>query len=352
VKVRGGLGDALDVVPAPGQPNRLYVVQQSGRIRILDNGRLLRRPFLDISSSVTSGGERGLLGLAFHPDYAANGRFYVDYTDRNGDTQVVEYTARDGTAERATARGLLSVRQPAANHNGGQLAFGPDGYLYIGLGDGGGGDPDGNSRNPDALLAKILRIDVDAPPADGLRYAIPATNPFAADGVRPGAGAPEVWALGLRNPWRFSFDARWGDLYIADVGAGTWEEIDRQPGDSAGGEDYGWNVMEGRSCLTDPNCDQRPFVKPIAQYGHDEGCAVVGGYVYRGTAQPELDGVYVFGDYCSGRIFTLQVDEGTTAPKAVLDSGLSVSSFGQADDGELYLTDAAGGTVLHVVVGG
>ena len=332
----------------------LYVTEKAGRVRVVSaNGEVRESPFLDIADLVDgSASERGLLGLAFHPDYATNGRFYVDYTDRNGDIRVAEYTARDGVADRTTARGLLDIPHPATNHNGGQLAFGPDGYLYVGLGDGGGGDPQGNARNPQALLAKILRLDVDTPPADGQRYAIPATNPFAPGSARAGQAAPEVWAVGLRNPWRFSFDATWGDLYIADVGAGTWEEIDRQPGDSAGGEDYGWNIMEGRSCLSDPNCDQRPFVMPIAQYGHDQGCAVVGGYVYRGTRQPELQGVYVFADYCSGRMFTLQVDEGTTTPKPVLDSGIAISSFGQAEDGELYLTDLSGGTIQHVVVGG
>ena len=330
------------------------MTEKTGRVRVVSaSGEVRDTLLLDISDLVDgSASERGLLGLAFHPDYAANGRLYVDYTDRNGDIRVVEYTAHAGVADRSSARGLLDIPHPASNHNGGQLAFGPDGYLYVGMGDGGGGDPQGNSRNPLALLAKILRLDVDAPPPDGQRYAIPATNPFAPGAARAGQAAPEIWALGLRNPWRFSFDATWGDLYIADVGAGTWEEIDRQPGDSTGGEDYGWNIMEGRSCLSDPNCDQRPFVKPIAQYGHDQGCAVVGGYVYRGAAQPALQGVYVFADYCSGRVFTLQVDEGTTTPKPVLDSGLAISSFGQAEDGELYLTDLSGGTIQHVVVGG
>jgi glucose/arabinose dehydrogenase len=349
-----GLAAPTGLATADDGSGTLYVTEKTGRVRVVGaSGEVRDTPLLDISDLVDgSASERGLLGLAFHPDYAANGRLYVDYTDRNGDIRVVEYTAHGGVADRSTARGLLDVPHPASNHNGGQLAFGPDGYLYIGMGDGGGGDPQGNSRNPHALLAKILRLDVDAPPPDGQRYAIPATNPFAPGAARAGQAAPEVWALGLRNPWRFSFDATWGDLYIADVGAGTWEEIDRQPADSSGGEDYGWNIMEGRSCLSDPNCDQRPFVKPIAQYGHDQGCAEVGGYVYRGTAQPELDGVYVFADYCSGRVFTLQVDEGTTTPKPVLDSGLAISSFGQAENGELYLTDLAGGTIQHVVVGG
>jgi len=201
------------------------------------------------------------------------------------------------------------------------------------------------------LLGKILRIDVDAAPAQGRAYAIPDANPFAAGGTDPGGGAPEIWAYGLRNPWRFSFDPANGDLYIGDVGQGSWEEIDRQPGDSPGGENYGWNVMEGRHCYSG-SCDQRPYVKPVTEYGHDKGCAVVGGYVYRGSAQPALAGVYVFGDDCSGTVFTLQVDEGTTTAKPVLDSGKQISAFGSGEDGEIYLADLGGGGIYRLVVPG
>jgi len=199
------------------------------------------------------------------------------------------------------------------------------------------------------LLGKILRLDVDAQPAPGKAYAIPADNPFANGGARPGEGAPEIWAYGLRNPWRFSFDPRAGDLYIGDVGQGSWEEIDRQPSDAPGGENYGWNVMEGRHCYQS-GCEQAPYVKPIAEYSHDLGCSVTGGEVYRGEAQPELVGIYVFGDYCSGRIFTLQVDEGTVTPKVVLESGLGITSFGTGEDGEIYVADVRGGAIYRVTV--
>jgi glucose/arabinose dehydrogenase len=245
---------------------------------------------------------------------------------------------------------LLTVADPFPNHNGGQLTFGPDGYLYIGLGDGGsGGDPLGNGQNARALLGKILRIDVDAAAAAGRAYALPPDNPFGPDGSSPGDGLPEIWATGLRNPWRFSFDRAFGDLYIADVGQGSWEEVDRQPGGSAGGENYGWNVMEGGHCYQD-GCHQEGYVKPIAEYSHSLGCSVTGGYVYRGQAQPELEGVYVFADYCSGLVFTLEVDGATITPRQVLDSGLNVSSFGEDEAGELYLADHAGGGIYRVLV--
>jgi glucose/arabinose dehydrogenase len=353
-----GLDAPIGIANAGDGSGRLFVNERGGRVRVVDaDGTLRPEPFVDLSSVVTAGGEQGLLGLAFHPDFPANRRVFVYYT-RAGDAAdtLAELTADpDGArADPASLRVLFSVADPYANHNGGQLAFGPDGYLYVGIGDGGsGGDPEGNGQDPHALLGKLLRLDVDAAPAaEGVGYVVPDDNPYAAGGSAPGAGAPEVWALGLRNPWRFSFDPRWGDLYIADVGQGSWEEIDRQPGDSTGGENYGWNVMEGRTCFLDPSCDQRPFVKPIAQYatGLYGTCAVVGGHVYRGSAQPDLDGVYVFGDYCSGRIYTLQVDEGTTTPKEVLDSGASISAFGTDEAGELYLADLDGGTVSRVVV--
>ena len=353
-----GLDAPIGITNAGDGTGRLFVNEQGGRVRVVGaDGRLRPEPFVDLSGVVTAGGEQGLLGLAFHPDFASNRRLFVYYT-RAGDAAdtLAELTADPGgaRADPASLRVLFSVADPYANHNGGQLAFGPDGYLYVGIGDGGsGGDPQGNGQDPTALLGKLLRLDVDAPPPpDGVSYAVPADNPYAPEGTAPRAGAPEVWALGLRNPWRFSFDPRWGDLYIADVGQGSWEEIDRQPGDSTGGENYGWNVMEGRSCFLDPSCDQRPFVMPIAQYatGQDGNCAVVGGHVYRGSAQPALDGVYVFGDYCSGRVYTLQVDEGTTTPREVLDSDLSISAFGIDEDGELYVADLSGGALQRIVV--
>jgi glucose/arabinose dehydrogenase len=349
--------DGLDTptgIVAPGDGSgQLHVLEQPGRIRVIErNGSLRAEPFVDLRSRILTGFERGLLGLAFHPDYARNRRLFVHYS-RAGDgaTVVSELrAAADGrTADPASERVLLLVTQPFANHNGGQIAFGPDGYLYIGLGDGGsGGDPYGNGQNTNVLLGKILRIDVDTDPAPGGTYAIPSDNPFAPGGVRPGGGAPEVWAYGLRNPWQFSFDPEEGALYIGDVGQGRWEEVNRQPADSRGGENYGWAVMEGRHCFV-ADCDQAPYVKPIAEYSHDLGCSITGGHVYRGTRQPELVGIYVFGDYCSGRVFTLQVDEGTVHPKEVLESGLSITAFGVGEDGEIYMAHA-GGSIHRVVV--
>jgi glucose/arabinose dehydrogenase len=340
------------VAPGDGQ-GVLHVLEQAGRIRVIEAGGILRaEPFIDLRSRVLAGGERGLLGLAFHPGYARNGRLFVHYS-RAGDGATVVSELRAATDRRTAVpdseRVLLLVTQPFANHNGGQLAFGPDGYLYIGLGDGGaGGDPYANAQNTDVLLGKILRLDVNADPGPGRAYAIPADNPFAPGGVRPGGGAPEIWAYGLRNPWQFSFDAEDGALYIGDVGQGRWEEVNRQPADSRGGENYGWAVMEGRHCFAS-DCDQAPYVKPIAEYSHDLGCSVTGGHVYRGARQPDLVGIYVFADYCSGRIFTLHVDEGTVTPKVVMESGLDITAFGVGEDGEIYLAHA-GGSIHRVVV--
>jgi glucose/arabinose dehydrogenase len=294
-----------------------------------------------------------LLGLAFHPDFAANRRLFVHYS-RAGDGATVVSELRASadlqTADPSSERVLLTVAQPFANHNGGQLAFGPDGYLYIGLGDGGGaGDSLGNAQNRNVLLGKILRIDVDAPAQGQRAYALPADNPFGPEGTDPGGGLPEIWAIGLRNPWRFSFDPAVGDLFIGDVGQGGWEEIDRHQVNSSGGQNYVWNAMEGRHCYQD-GCGQQGYVMPIAEYGHDLGCSVTGGYVYRGATQPTLQGVYVFADYCSGVVFTLQADLRTDVPKRVLDSGLNVSAFGTDEEGGLYLADIAGGGIYRVLV--
>jgi glucose/arabinose dehydrogenase len=351
-RVAGDLVDPIGITAANDGSGRLFINEQQGRIRIIGPGGDLRAdPFVDLSNRITAGGERGLLGLAFHPDFASNRRLFVHYS-RAGDgaTVVSELRAATdlATADASSERVLLTVAQPFANHNGGQLAFGPDGYLYIGLGDGGSaGDPLGNAQNPDVLLGKILRIDVDGSPEGPGAYALPPDNPFGQEGSRPGAGLPEIWAMGLRNPWRFSFDPASGDLFIGDVGQGAWEEIDRQPADSAGGQNYGWNAMEGRHCYQS-GCDPDRYVGPVAEYGHDLGCSVTGGYVYRGAAQPAMQGVYVFADYCSGLVFTLPADLRTTTPKQVLDSGLGVSAFGTDEDGELYLADIGGG-IYHVL---
>jgi glucose/arabinose dehydrogenase len=307
---------------------------------------------VDLTSRIKFGGERGLLGLAFHPHFATNRRLFVDYTRaRDGATVVSELRASaDGSRANPTSeRIILIVPQPFANHNGGQLAFGPDGYLYIGLGDGGSqGDPNGNGQNRNVLLAKILRIDVDSPHASGTQYAIPRDNPFAAGGIAPGEGRPEVWAYGLRNPWRFSFDRLTGDLYIGDVGGNAWEEIDRQPHDPPGGANYGWNLMEGNHCFQS-GCDPTGLTMPIAEYSHQLGCSVTGGYVYRGTAQAALRGMYVFGDYCSGRLFTVHSEDGVFTTRTVADTALNLSSFGEDEAGELYLVDLSGGGLYRVV---
>jgi glucose/arabinose dehydrogenase len=353
-RVADGLAAPIGITNAGDGSGRLFVLEQVGRVRVIGpDGRLHAEPFIDISDRVQSGGERGLLGIAFHPEFRANGRLFLHYSRADdGATVVSEFRAAGDrrTADPGSERVVLTQPQPFPNHNGGQLAFGPDGYLYLGLGDGGsGGDPYDNGQDTGVLLGKILRLDVDGS-ADGRGYAIPPDNPFAPEGARPGGGRPEIWAYGLRNPWQFSFDPEGGDLYIADVGQNAWEEVNRQPGDSRGGENYGWDVMEGRYCYQGTECDQTPYVKPIASYSHERGgCSVTGGHVYRGTRQPQLQGVYVFGDYCSGLVFTLQVDEGTRTPKVVLESDLRITAFGTDEDGEIYVA-GIGGSVHRLVV--
>jgi glucose/arabinose dehydrogenase len=350
-RVRGGLGDALFITGAPGQPGRLFVVQQGGRIRILENGTLLGRPFLDVSRLIAAGGEQGLLGLAFHPDYARNGRFYVDYTNRAGDTRVVEYRRASATrADPSSARVLLRVDQPFANHNGGALAFGPDRMLYVALGDGGSGDdPHNNAQNANSLLGKLLRIDVDGS-TGGRPYGIPAGNPFA-----NGGGRPEVYAYGLRNPWRFSFDRTRGDLWIGDVGQSAVEEIDFRARDTGAGTNFGWRAFEGRSshiggaqALEGP-ARQTP---PVAQYTHAQGCSVTGGYVYRGTKVPALRGRYVYADFCSGTVWSMRAGPkpGDVRRETGLGARLSnVTSFGESLNGDLYVI--AGGSLYRFVRG-
>jgi glucose/arabinose dehydrogenase len=341
--VAEGFDAPLGVTHADDGSGRLFVVEQTGAIRILDDGRVLDEPFLDVGESIVAGGEQGLLGLAFHPGFRRNGRFFINFTDVNGDTVVAEVqTSNDpDVADAGSVTPLLQIDQPFANHNGGQLAFGPDGYLYIATGDGGSaGDPQGNGQNTEALLGKLLRLDVDS----GDPYGIPGDNPFAS-----GGGAPEVWAYGLRNPWRFSFDSETNGLWIADVGQGDFEEINKSRPDR-GGLNYGWNVMEGTDCFGGGDCDRSDTVLPISGYTHDAGCSVTGGYVYRGSEFPVLSGGYVFGDYCSGTIWGIDARAGSfTEPVELMQSGLSISSFGLDEGGELYLTDLDGGRVLQVV---
>ncbi len=320
---------------------RLFIVEQEGRVLVVKSGRLREEPFLDIRDRVGCCGERGLLSIAFPPNHRKTGRFYVHYTDRKGDTVVARYrVSKDPErADRAGEEVLLRVEQPFANHNGGQLAFGPDGHLYIGLGDGGAAnDPFGNGQKLTTLLGKILRIDVEAGKTP---YTVPQTNPFVG---RTGA-LPEIWAYGLRNPWRFSFDRKTGDLFIADVGQNKYEEINVQPAGSRGGENYGWNIMEAAHCFRGRSCDRAGLALPAAEYDHDQGCSVTGGMVYRGAAFPALAGTYLYGDYCSGRIWGMR-RSGDRRPSTLLaDTDLSISTFGEDEAGELYVADHGSGRV-------
>ena len=346
-----GLDGPLDLTAAPGEEDRLYVVERPGRIRIVDDGTLVETPFLDITSITSEGGERGLLGLAFHPDYPSTGTFFVNHTNLAGDTRVVRYTVSPSgdAADPSSATELILVEQPFSNHNGGQLAFGPDGMLYIGLGDGGSsGDPSGHGQNPSTLLGSILRIDVDG----GAPYAIPPDNPFA-DGAD---GAPEVWMYGLRNPWRFSFDASTGDIYVADVGQNEIEEVSVLSAADAAGANLGWDVLEGTRCYDAETCDRTGLVLPAHEYTHDEGCSITGGYVYRGAALPQLDGRYFYGDYCGGwvRSFRLSSDGAATDVTDHTEAFGSVgdlASFGLDAAGELYLLDLDGAVYRMVPAG-
>jgi glucose/arabinose dehydrogenase len=322
---------------ADGSP-RLFLVEQPGLIRIVERGALISSPFLDIRDRVLSGGERGLLGLAFHPDFRRNGRLYVNYTRHpDGATVLAEY--RLGPSPREALRHeriLMVVPQPYANHNGGMVAFGPDGYLYIALGDGGSeGDPGNRAQNTNELLGKILRIDVDRSDP----YDIPPDNPFA-----EGSGRPEIYALGLRNPWRFSFDFKTGELWAADVGQNQWEEIDLV----VRGGNYGWRVTEGTHChLPASLCDIKDMIAPVLEYAHEKRrCSIIGGYVYRGQAVAHLAGQYLYGDYCSGEIFALSRTQGSDAnrtPRVIVKTSLRISSFGEDESGELYVLDHGGG---------
>ncbi|HJP57756.1 MAG TPA: PQQ-dependent sugar dehydrogenase [Gemmatimonadales bacterium] len=344
-EIAAGLSFPLYVTAPAGDP-RLFVVEKTGTIRIVQAGTLVARPFLDLSGLVSSGGEQGLLGLAFDPAYATSGRFYVDYTDRNGDTRIARYRVSGdaGVADPASGEIILTVPQPYSNHNGGQLAFGPDGFLYIGMGDGGsGGDPQGHGQNANDLLGSLLRLDVSG--ATG--YTSPAGNPYAG-----GGGRPEVFSIGLRNPWRFSFDRAGGDLYIADVGQNEREEVDVSTAASGGGRglNYGWNRMEGTACYQS-GCTRGGLTLPVTEYTHADGCSITGGYVYRGQALPALAGTYFYGDFCSGWVRSFRYAGGrATDPREwpMLKPGGQITSFGEDAAGELYLT-VAEGKVFKVV---
>ncbi len=327
---------------------RLFVVEQRGRILLLADGKLLPEPFLDIRSRVNCCGERGLLSVAFPPDFAQQGLFYVNYTRApDNATQVSRFavSADPNRADPGSEQVLLTIAQPFTNHNGGQLAFGPDGYLYIGMGDGGsGGDPDNRAQNPQDLLGKLLRIDVnhtgDAP------YAIPEDNPFY---TNPDY-RDEIWALGLRNPWRFSFDRATGDLYIADVGQNAYEEINWQPASSPGGENYGWNIMEASHCYPPGTiCDPNGLTLPVFEYNHTDGDrSITGGFVYRGQRYPALQGIYFYADYVSGRIWGLRrIDDGWHN-QLLYDAPFQISTFGEDESGELYLADYSNGRIYQL----
>jgi glucose/arabinose dehydrogenase len=344
---------------SPPGDNRLFIVEQRGIIKILQGGNVLPQPFLDIdalTTNPTGNDERGLLGLCFHPNYAQNGFFYINYTNLAGDTIIARYhvSGDPNRADSLSALQILFIDQPFTNHNGGNVAFGPDGYLYIGMGDGGSaGDPFGNAQNDGVLLGKMLRIDVngdDFPGDPNRNYAIPPSNPF----VGPGNPLDEIWAKGTRNPYRWSFDRLTGDLYIADVGQGCWEEVDFQPASSTGGENYGWVVMEGTHCYIpaqgcNPICTPQ-FVQPIHEYSHSEAgfsCSITGGFVYRGSSIPTLPGTYFFADFCSNHIYSFRYTGSVTeftdrTAELAPGGGLSITNiagFGEDGSGELYIVD-------------
>jgi len=344
-RIVGGLSQPVRVTNAGDGSGRLFIVEKPGRIRIHKNGTLLTTPFLDISSSVSKGSEQGLLGLAFHPAYETNGRFYINYTNSGGDTVIREYRRSSTNPDRAngsSGRTILVIDQPYSNHNGGNIAFGPDGYLYAGTGDGGSaGDPGNRAQSTSSMLGKMLRIDVDGT-SGSRQYRIPSSNPYVGR-----TGLDEIWSRGLRNPWGWSFDRATGALWIGDVGQNRYEEINRSAATSSGAgraANYGWRVMEARSCYSPSSgCNTSGKVLPITYYSHSFGCSVTGGNVYRGSAYPILHGGYFFGDYCSGRIWSISAAAASPASRVQhLDTSLLISSFGESESGELYLTDLGG----------
>jgi len=342
--------DGLDFpvhLTAPAGDDRLFVVEKSGRIRIVRDGALVQEPFLDVSDRVSNGSEQGLLSLAFHPAYAANGRFFVNFTDPAGDTRVEEFRVSDD-ADRARpdpVAAVLTVNQPFPNHNGGLIAFGPDGMLYVGTGDGGSaGDPRENGQDPTTLLGALLRLDVDRPAPH-----VPPDNPFVG-----GQNRDEIWATGLRNPWRFAFDRETGELFVADVGQNRFEEVNAVAGPGRGAN-YGWNVIEGIECFRPPEgCDREGLTLPVVVYGRDEGCSVTGGTVYRGRAVPSLRGHYLYADFCAGFVRSFRFAGGMAVDErewpALAPPERGVTSFGEDADGEVYVL-VADGAVYRIVEG-
>ena len=344
-----GLASPTAITTAGDGSGRLFITLQGGTIKLFDGSKL--QTFLDISPLVSNGSEQGLLSTAFHPQYGSNGFFYVNYTNTAGDTVIARYrvSTNPDVADPNSAVILLTIAQPFDNHNGGQLQFGPDGYLYIGMGDGGsGGDPGNRAQNLGLLLGKLLRIDVNA----AAPYAIPPTNPF----VGTSGARGEIWAFGLRNPWRFSFDRLTGDLFIADVGQSSREEVDFQPANSTGGQNYGWRRMEGTACFNPSSgCNDGSLTLPIIEYDHSQGCSITGGYRYRGTGIPSLFATYLFGDFCSGRIWgATEAGGGAWTFTQLLATSLVISTFGEDERGELLVAhyDAVNGAIYRIVVAG
>lgn len=341
VRVADGFVRPVEIAHAGD--GRLFVIEQRGAIRVIRNGHVLETPMIDLSSRVSCCGERGLLGLAFPPDHESTGYFFINYTDSLGDTVIARYHASGVSpdlADPASGETVLTITQPFSNHNGGQLRFGPDGMLWIGTGDGGsGGDPMNNGQELDTLLGKILRIDVS-----DLPYTVPVDNPF----LGRAHTRPEIWSYGWRNPWKFSFDRLTGDLYVGDVGQNRWEEIDLEPNGAEGGRNYGWRLMEGAHCFNPSfGCNDGNLVLPIAEYDHDEGCSVTAGFVYRGSRAPALEGAFVYGDYCTGTIWSARSTGDEWISTIVMSTGLTISAFGEDAEGELYVADYDEGVIYR-----
>ena len=350
-----GLTNPVFITDAGDGSGKFYIVEQTGRIKIWDGSSVFGTPFLNLASTVSNGFEQGLLGLAFHPDFETNRKLYVYFTDNDDDVVLREYkvsASNPNVVDTSTKRKVLKVHHPEANHNGGMIAFGPDGYLYVGIGDGGGaGDVHNRAQDKDKLLGKMLRINVDGR-TGGKGYGIPSSNPFVGR-----AGRNEIWQYGLRNPWRFSFDSQNGNLWIGDVGQYKWEEVDRATDTSSGpgrGINWGWRVLEGTHCFKpSSNCNRSGKSKPVTEYKHSSGrCSISGGYVYRGNDVAQLNGGYVFGDYCTGEIWVVNSTASVDSPRhLLLDTGLTISSFGERPNGELFVLDHSGGRIYAIVQG-
>ena len=371
IEIADGFKKPLFITSYPTDSNLLYVVEQAGRIIVIENGEKLKRPFLDIKKQVVNpnrpGDERGLLGFAFHPNHTKNGKFYINYMNNDGYTVVSEFIVKNKQrANHSSERILFDLKQPFSNHNGGHMAFGPDGYLYISIGDGGkSGDPNNAGQDLNTIFGKVIRIDVNQTP-----YGIPKSNPYYGQENKRG----EIWAWGLRNVWRFSFDRKNGDIFYGDVGQNKWEEINYEPAKSKGGVNYGWRIMEARHCYNpEDNCNESGLTQPILEYPNDanymrtltgmdqpdvDGCSVTGGYVYRGKKIKGLQGTYLFGDYCSGNVWSFKVENGKAVEFQNRTEEINlaegeftnyISSFGEDADGELYIIDYNGGVYKIII---